>query len=254
MLAQTLVMLALVATFAAAAVAGIAGVARARTVETARALVAPAIESALAAYVQELGASIAAQAPQPAGDGSAPPPAVATLNGETAFPARHYAEAADASPLAIAVDVTPESPSLPVCAAGVPGTDTGPDLEVNGQCSPFVQESRLALEVVAQVGVADASGTVSPLADDRTTVTLRLFAQPPYAAVAGIEDAVASTTPHEGDVDGYGNAIGSFATPLPDGDTTIHVVYACTPALGDCKASQPPPADQPTSLPWTNGN
>jgi hypothetical protein len=254
MLGQTLVLLALVATFAATAVAGIAGVARARTVETARALVAPAIESALAAYVHELGATIAAQAPQPAGDGAAPPPAVSALNGGTAFPTRHYAEAAAGSGFTVAVDVTPDAPSLPVCASGVPGTDTGPDLEVNGQCSAFVQESRLALDVVAQVGVADDDGNVSPLADDRTTVTLRLFAQPPYASIAGIEDAVASSTPHEGDVDGYGYGIGSFAAPLPQGDTTIHVVYACTPALGDCSASRPPPADDPTSLPWTNGN
>jgi len=73
--------------------------------------------------------------------------------------------------------------------------------------------------------------------------------------VAGAKDAVLPGDPHEGDVDGFGNAFGAFAPAQPPpGDTTIHVVYACTPALGDCATSMPRPADAPTSLPWTNGN
>lgn len=84
---------------------------------------------------------------------------------------------------------------------------------------------------------------------------MRLFAVPPYATIAGAKDGALAGDPHEGDVDGYGNAAGAFLPPSPlPGDTTIHVVYACTPAAGDCSASLPPPADAPASLPWTNGN
>jgi hypothetical protein len=254
MLGQTIVLLALVATFAASAVAGIAGATRARTVEAARALVAPATESALAAYLRAVGATIAAQTAAAPRNALAPPPQIPALAGTEAFAAMRYAERADAGPYAVTVDVTPAAPARPVCAMGVAGTDTGPDLERNGQCSPFVQESRLALEVVAAVGIADAAGAVAPLAHGRATVTVRLFAQPPYAALVGIKDAVAMGAPHDADLGGYGNALGNFLGTLPDGDTTLHVVYACAPALGDCAASAPPPADRPTDVRWTDGN
>ena len=94
-----------------------------------------------------------------------------------------------------------------------------------------------------------------PLAQGRTTVTLRLFAQPPYAAISGIKDVQLPNDPHEGDTGGYANALGTFAPGAAvAGDTTIHVLYRCLPALGDCSESAPQPADAPTDLPWTNGN
>jgi hypothetical protein len=242
-LAQLLVLLTAVAVFAAAGVAGIASVARARTAERAEAALAPALETALGAYERAIGATIAAQATTPGT--AAPPPPLDALNGGTAFPAQRYVEAVDGVGPPVVVTITPTASSVPACAPAGPGVNAGPDLEIDGQCSPFVGESRLSLELVADAGVAHR----------RTLVTLRLFAQPPYAMPAGAKDGVPAGDAHEGDVDGYGNAVGAFAPPAPlAGDTTIHVVYACTPALGDCSQSRPPPVDAPTSLPWSNGN
>jgi hypothetical protein len=255
MLAQTLVLLAAIAVFGATAVAGVAGAARARTAELATAAIAPGVETALGAYVHQIGVTIAAQAAAPAGVAAAAPPVLDALNGRTAFASARYVEAVTGSPLTIAVTVTPTATSVPACDPSTPGSNAGPDIEIDGQCSPFVGESRLSLAIEADAGIADRDAIVTPLAHRRTLVTLRLFAQPPFAMVAGAKDAVLPGDAHEGDVDGYGNALGSFlpADGLP-GDTTIHVVYRCTPALGDCSASFPRPADAPTSLPWTNGN
>jgi hypothetical protein len=253
MLAQTLVLLAALAAFATTAVAGIAGAARARTVAAAKSLVAPATETALATYLRAVAAAIAAQAPPP--DAAASPPSLDALNGRATFAPAHYVERADASTLTIAVDVTPTAPTLPACAPASGDVNTGPDVAVNAQCSPFVQESRLALDVVTEIGITDGTGALTPLAHGRTTVTLRLFAQPPYAMVSGAKDEPLPGEPHEADTAGYGNALTTFLPTAPlDGDTTIHVVYACAPALGDCATSQPRPADDPTQLPWTNGN
>jgi len=255
MLAQVLMLLTAVAVFGATAVAGVAGAARARTAEAAKAAIVPGVETALGAYLHQIAAIVAAQRAAAPGDPSAPPPALDALNGRTAFPAARFVGAVDGSPLTLAVTVTPTALSVPACDPSAPAMDAGPDTEVDGQCSPFVGESRLSLELVSDAGIADAAGLVSALAHSRTLVTLRLFAQPPYAMVAGAKDAVLPGEPHEGDVDGYGNALGAFLPPSPlAGDTTIHVVYACTPAMGDCTTSFPAPADAPTSLPWTNGN
>jgi hypothetical protein len=255
MLAQTLVLLVAIAVFGATAVAGIAGSARARTAELAQAAIVPGVETALGVYVHQVGAAIAAQVAAAPGGSAAPPAPLDALNGRTAFAAAQVVEAVADSPLTIAVTVTPTATNVPACAPSAPGLDAGPDTEVDGQCSPFVGESRLSLAIEADAGIADRNGIVTPLAHRRTLVTLRLFAQPPYAMVAGAKDGVLPGDPHEGDVDGYGNALGAFAPPqAPPGDTTIHVVYACTPALGDCTTSLPRPADAPTSLPWTNGN
>lgn len=255
MLAQTLVLLAAIAIFGATAVAGVAGAARARTAELANAAIVPAVETALGAYAHTIGGTIAAQAAMAPGLATAAPPSLDALNGRTTFASARYVEAVTGSPLTIAVTVTPTATSVPACDPSGPGSNAGPDTAFDAQCSPFVGESRLSLAIEADAGIAGPEGTVTPLAHRRTLVTLRLFAQPPYAMVAGAKDAVLPGDPHEGDVDGYGNAIGPFlpAEPLP-GDTTIHVVYRCVPALGDCAASLPRPADAPTSVPWTNGN
>jgi hypothetical protein len=249
-LAQTIVLIAAFAILAASAVAGVAGVARSASVEAAKALVAPGIETALASYQHYVAATIAAQVPVPAGAAAAPPPDVPALETPTVWSEQQYLEVPPASPLRIAVDVRPTASSVPSCAAG----GTGPDVARELQCSPFVQESRLSLTVTTSVGPADAAGTVSPLAQSRYSVTLRLFAQPPFALVSGVKDASAPDGYHEGDEGGWDGALPAFASPGPD-DTTIHVLYRCTPGTGTCALSDPPPADDPVAaVPWTDGN
>jgi hypothetical protein len=138
-------------------------------------------------------------------------------------------------------------------AAQAAAGGSGPDRAVDLQCSAFVQESRLSLQITSDTGPADANGLVSPLAHGRFIVTLRLFAQPPYAIVSGAKDAAGPDDAHEGDDAGWGGAIAAFASPPPD-DTTIHVVYACSPGTGSCATSNPVPQDAPTTIPWTDGN
>ena len=250
MLAQTLFLVAMLAIFAASAVAGIAGVARAQTVTAAKALIVPGVETALRRYQRYVAATIGAQIVAPSGDLTAAPPALPALNAGTAWTEQQYLEApAGSMPLRIAVDVRPTAQTVPACD----GNGAGPDSAVELQCSAFVQESRLSLTLTSDVGPVDASGVVSPLAHGRYTVTLRLFAQPPYAVVTGVNDAAGPAGYHEGDTAGWGNALPAFASPAPD-DTTIHVVYACIAGSGSCATSNPAPQDAPPTLPWTNGN
>jgi hypothetical protein len=250
MLAQTLLLMALIAIFATSAVAGVAGVARAQAASAAKALIVPGVETALGRYQRYVAATIAAQMAAAPATGLAPPPAIPALNGTPPWSEQQTLDApAAAAPLAVAVTILPTARTAPSCAAG----GAGPDAAVNVQCSAFVQESRLSLEITSDAGLADAGGTVSALAHGRFIVTLRLFAQPPYAIVSGAKDAAAPGDVHEGDDAGWGNAVAAFASPAPD-DTTIHVVYACTPGTGSCATSNPPPQDAPTTIPWTNGN
>jgi hypothetical protein len=171
------------------------------------------------------------------------------LSAATAWPETQYFETVPASPFRIAVDVQPTAQTVPLCG----GAGGGPDAAVEQQCSPFVQESRLSLSVTSDAGPFDASGDVSSLAHGRYTVTLRLFAQPPYAIVTGVTDAAQPGGFHEGDSAGWNGALAPFGAPAPD-DTTIHVLYACGAGSGSCAASNPAPQDAPTTLPWTNGN
>jgi hypothetical protein len=252
MLAQTLVLVAMIAIVATSVVAGIAGYARAETATAAKALVQPSIDAAIARYETTVLAPAIAASLQP-GDGSASP--ATALNGGVAWGAQQYVLAPNApSPLAAVVSVTPTATVVPACAPAGGSTDGGPDLEYEGQCSGFVQESRLSLTVSADVGPSSGTTSVAAIAHGRDTITLRLFAQPPYVMVAGVADDATPGDPHEGDLGGYGNALGAFGpSPSPD-DTSIHVIFACTPAQGDCSGSHPAPQDRPTSLPWTNGN
>lgn len=250
MLAQTIFIIAMIAIFAASAIAGVAGVARSQTASAAKALIVPGVETALNRYERAIAATIVAQS-EPSSDAALTAPAdIAALNGATPWNEASYLEApADGSALQIRVDVRPSMLSAPSCA----GVGGGPDSAIAVQCSPFVQESRLALDITSDAGPLDANGTISPLAHGRYTVTLRLFAQPPYVSISGVKDATGPNDYHEGDTGGFGNAIGAFASPAPD-DTTIHVVYQCTDGTGSCAASDPPPQDAPSSLRWSNGN
>jgi hypothetical protein len=253
-LAQTLFLVAMIAIVATSAVAGIAGYARAEVATAAKALVQPAIDAALARYETTVVAPAIAAAYQP-GDGSAPPAAASPLNGGFAWNAQQYVLAPDApSPLAAVVSVTPTATSVPACVPSGASINAGPDTEREGQCSAFVQETRLSVTIDAEVGPVSGATTVAPIAHGVATVTLRLFAEPPYVMVAGIADDPAPGDPHEADAGGYGNALGAFGPAPPPDDTTIHVIFACTQAVGDCSASNPVPHDLPTTLPWTNGN
>jgi len=250
MLAQTLVLMAMLAILAASAAAGIAGAARAQTAGVAKALIVPGVETALGRYQRYVAATIGAQIGAPPGLLTASPGAVPALNAQTAWTEQRSLEApAGEGPLRIAVDVQPTAQTVPACG----GNDSGPDAAAELQCSAFVQESRLSLTITSDVGPVDAGGAVSALAHGRYTVTLRLFAQPPYAVVSGVNDAADPAAAHEGDTGGWGNALPAFGSPGPD-DTTIHVVYACSAGTGSCATSNPAPQDDPTTVPWTNGN
>ncbi len=251
MLAQTIVLIAAFAIVAASVVSGIAGGARAGAAEAAKALIAPGIETALGRYQHYVAATIAAQIEAPAGPLTAPPGAVPALNAATPWREISYLDAGPVPPLQVAVDVRPTAQTVPSCTSGA----SGPDVARQLQCSPFVQESRLSLALTAVAGPAGDDGVTSPLAQSRSTVTLRLFAQPPYAIVSGVEDAADPAGYHEGDTGGWAGALPAFATPGPTADdTTIHVLYRCTGGSGSCAFSAPPPLDDPTSVPWTNGN
>jgi hypothetical protein len=248
-IAQTLMLMALLAIFATSAVAGVAAVAREQNASAARALIVPGVETALGTYERYVAATIAAQAGAAAPNALAPPAAIPALNGTTPWTTQTTLETPVSSPLSVAVSVLPTAQTTPACATN----GAGPDRAVELQCSAFVQESRLSLQITTDAGPADANGTVSPLAHGRFIVTLRLFAQPPYAIVSGAKDAAGPTDVHEGDDAGWGGALAAFASPSPD-DTTIHVVYACTPGTGSCATSNPLPQDAPATIPWTDGN
>ena len=244
----------MIAIFAISAVAGIAGYARAETATSARSLIAPAIATAVARYEATVVAPAISTAFQ-SGDGSASPLVDAALNGAQAWSTQRYVLGPNApSPLVAVVTIVPTSTSVPACFSESGPANAGADVEVNGQCSAFVQESRLSLVVTADAGPPSGANAVTPIAHGRDTMTLRLFGQAPYVTIAGVKADAAPSDAHEGDSGGYGNATGAFGPVAGAGDTTIHVIYACTSAQGDCSASNPQPADQPTSLPWTNGN
>jgi hypothetical protein len=251
MLAQTLVLIAMLAIFAASAVAGVAGTARAQSVAEAKALIVPGVETALGRYQRYVAAAISAQIAAAPATLTAEPAPIPALEAASTWNAQQYLEAPAAlsSPLRIAANVTPTAQSVPLCG----GNDGGPDAAIDVQCSPFVQESRLSLTITSDAGPVDANGAVSPLAHGRYTVTLRLFAQPPYVMVSGVTDAANPAGYHEGDDAGWSGALPAFASPAPD-DTTIHVLYSCVTGTGSCAVSNPAPQDAPTTLPWTNGN
>jgi hypothetical protein len=195
-LGQTLFLIAMLSIFAASAAAGIAGAARAQTAAAAKALIVPGVETALARYQRYVAATIGAQIAAAPGPFTTEPAAIPALHAQMPWAPQHYLESpGGTSPLRVAVDVAPTAQTVPSCG----GNDAGPDVAVNVQCSAFVQESRLSLALTSDAGPADASGAVSALAHGRYTVTLRLFAQPPYAVVTGVNDAADPAAYHEGD-------------------------------------------------------
>jgi hypothetical protein len=174
--------------------------------------------------------------------------------------------ATDAPPgtaFTVAYDVFPTTVEAPSCATAAP--NGAPDAIGWLQCNGFVGESRMSLRVV--VRVLDAAGNAT-LAQREQDVTLRLFGEPPYSAVAGRKDADAgdptsadalASPAHEGDVAGdtlSGASPAPLASPWPAGGTLIHVRYECHDGAGSCANAAPPDpdADLRTGTRWTNGN
>jgi hypothetical protein len=165
----------------------------------------------------------------------------------------------------VAYDVVPTTLVAPSCAAAGETDADAPDTIGWLQCNGFVTESRISLRVV--VRVLDPSGN-AVLAQREQDVTLRLFGEPPYSAVAGRKDATAAdpasadalTVPaHEGDVAGdtlSGATAQPLASPWPAGGTLIHVRYECHDGAGSCANAAPPDpdADLRAGARWSNGN
>jgi hypothetical protein len=163
----------------------------------------------------------------------------------------------------VGYDVTPTTVVVPSCNAPA---QNGADTVAWLQCHALVRESRASLRIT--VRVFDASGT-QLLAQRGQTVTLRLFALPPYSAVVGRADGAAdsptatdalSSPAHEGDVSSISDDASTGAgtvpapSPWPQGGSLIHVRYQCDG--GDCADAAPPDPDAAlrAGARWTNGN
>ena len=227
-----------------------------------------AVQDALAAYQNALGAAIARSAPpftSPAPFAGATPSldgyaaAIATL--PRPFSSTEPATGAAGLRFTLAYAVTPTTLVAPSCTA-----QQQPDAaDTIGwlQCDGFVQESRMSLHVV--VTVLDADGAATFVQRD-ADATLRLFATPPYSALTGIDDAAATRTAdgpgsaaHEGDLGGdtlSGASPQPSPSPWPSAGTLIHVRYACVDGAGSCANAAPPDPDAGlrANARWSNGN
>lgn len=172
------------------------------------------------------------------------------------------ASASSGPQFTLAYQVVPTTVAPPTCATAAPSS--GPDAIAWLQCSGFVQESRVSLQV--SVEVLDATGA-SVLARRDQDLTLRLFAEPPYSAVVGRKDGGAddptsgdalAVPAHEGDVGGdtVSGVAPVPASPWPAGGTLIHVRYECHDGAGHCVNAAPPDPDSALrfNARWTNGN
>jgi len=165
----------------------------------------------------------------------------------------------------VAYDVYPTTIEPPSCSASASYGVASPDSIGWLQCNGLVAESRMSLRVV--VRVLDVAGNAT-LAQREQYVTLRLFAEPPYSAVAGRKDAAAAdpanadalaSPAHEGDLAGdtlSGIASTPVASPWPAGGTLIHVRYECHDGAGACANAAPADPDEAlrAGTVWANGN
>jgi hypothetical protein len=231
-----------------------------------------AAHDAVADYQNRLQAALAIGGAGAGSTGYASAPVVDYAAAIRSLPSpltRTYAPGADASDPAarfvLDYAVTPTTVTAPSCARSGAPDSNGPDAVAWLQCNGFVTESRMSLRVL--VRVLDANGA-AVLAQREQFVTLRLFGEPPYSAVAGRKDA-ASADPasadalaspaHEGDAAGdtVGNtASPALASPWPAGGTLIHVRYECRDGAGSCANAAPPDPDGElrAAAHWSNGN
>ncbi len=256
MLGTTLWFVVVMGLMAAVLMNGAAAFGRASVQAAADHAVEAALHDALADYQNRLRPLLA----NGTGANGEPLPTV------TVTPAPHAAGSSGDggdSGFSVAYDVTPTTVAAPSCASAEQG---GADTVAWLQCHATVRESRASLRVI--VRVFDSTG-MQVLARREQTVTLRLFALPPYSAVVGRGDGTADsptgddalTQPaHEGDVTGDsagGTSAGSAApqpSPWPQGGPLLHVRYSCS--SGDCADAAPPDPDAAlrAGVRWTNGN
>ena len=248
----------------AAAVAG-----RAAVQSAANRAVEAATHDAVADYQNQLAGAMASVAdalasPQPF-SGATPELNYAAAIAAVPNPLTRSFAAASAIPgsqLTLAYQVVPTTIAPPACATAAPSS--GPDSIAWLQCSGFVQESRVSLQV--SVEVLDAAGA-AVLAQRVQGITLRLFAEPPYSAVVGRKDGGADDVTsgdalaqpaHEGDVGGdtVSGVPPVTVSPWPAGGTLIHVRYECHDDAGHCVNAAPPDPDGDVRFDarWTNGN
>jgi hypothetical protein len=269
MLAPVAFLLTILVLATGVAVAGIGAAARASLHAAAHAAIAPAFHHAVDGYQTQIAALIAAQlaaAPPDAASSVANvvvPPALADP-ATIAAPAR---STESMPPFVVTEDVANTTLAAPSCASSASDAAGGPDTVVAAQCSPWVAESRLSASITVAVWGSDPAVNPSAplLAQETETVAFRLVADAPYAMLAGVktgdardptDDSVVDPSAHEGDADGYSTAVSPVATP--SGDTTIHVTYRCEPSTANQACPYTPlansPGDDPTALPWQNGN
>jgi hypothetical protein len=225
-----------------------------------------AMHDAVADYQNQLQAALSRDALAGTPAASRYDAAIASIPSplERAYPAQSGGDAS----FTLAYDVAPTTISAPQCPPGASPpapTEHGPDAVAWLQCNAFVAESRMSLRVI--VRVLDASGNAT-LARREQFVTLRLFGEPPYSAVAGRKDASATdpasadalaSPAHEGDVAGdtvSGTPPAPLASPWPAGGTLIHVRYECHDGAGSCANAAPPDPDESlrAGARWENGN
>lgn len=176
----------------------------------------------------------------------------------------HVATFSDTSQsLAMNETVSPTTLTVPNCSGRDPNA---PDTATNMQCSSWVQETRASLRILVDVLAPDGTTT---LAHRDVTVTLRLFALPPYSSVTGLKDTTAitptdpnvdneSSAPHEDDLAGRG--ANTLSPDVSEGagasgasDTAIHVQFQCMGGT-DCTQPHPPTPDDLSNHTWQNGN
>ncbi|HEX3465123.1 MAG TPA: hypothetical protein VHS78_13840 [Candidatus Elarobacter sp.] len=219
-----------------------------------------AAHDAVADYQNHLQAALA-QSPRSDANADRYANAIATLPNplERTYPAD---PASSGTRFTVGYDVYPTTVQAPSCGTS---DASAPDTIAWLQCNRFVAESRISLRVV--VRVLDPSGNAT-LAQREHFVTLRLFAEPPYSAVAGRKDASAAdpanadalaSPAHEGDLAGdtlSGSSPAPLASAWPAGGTLIHVRYECHDGAGSCANAAPPDpdADLRAGTTWSNGN
>lgn len=285
MLGTTMWLTLAIGLFATILIDGAAAFGRAGTHAAADHAIEAAMHDAVADYQNRLQAALA-QSPPPAPGADRYASAVATLPNplERVYPADDSSsgtsltnggattsgESGSRTQFTVAYDVFPTTLAAPSCSPpfGAGTNQVGADApDAIGwlQCNGFVAESRISLRVV--VRVLDPSGN-AVLAQREQFVTLRLFGEPPYSAVAGRKDASAAdptaadalaSPAHEGDVAGdtlSGAAAAPVASPWPAGGTLIHVRYECHDGAGSCANAAPPDpdADLRAGVRWSNGN
>lgn len=260
MLGPTLSLVAIVVLAAALGISVIGSAARAAVATMAERELDAGVRHAISRFQGTIEAAIGPTITQALANGT---PADPTLLSQTAAALAPAMYADSTQSLAMRETVTPTTVRVPACTGADPGAS---DLATEVQCSPWVQETRASIRILVDVLAPDGA---TPLAHRDVTVTLRLFALPPYSAVTGLKDTTVptptdpnvndeSTAAHEDD--GAGRGASALSPDVRTGagasgasDTAIHVQFQCMGAT-NCDRPRPPTPDELTNRTWQNGN